>query len=372
MQARVIHNQFDRLRTWLQFGATMILVAFRRLFFLVIALSFLRGGSLQAQQTNTSLADQRLKGLEETLDFVQQKLAKNISDLRWFQQLSDIAVVDKIRYVGPPPANPLQRKLSTNGLIISAYTFLPRRPVPLRKRPLIVLLHTEAHGDFNPDDDLRVTRELIEQGYAVVAPDYRGSTGYGGDFWRMIDYGGLEIEDVFLATKWMVEHYPKIDSRRVGIMGWSHGGMIALMNAFEHPEAYAVIYAGMPVTDLPFRLRAKEGPYRELFSAPYHIGKTPDEAPEEYLRRSPVSHASKLRIPLLLHAVTNDEDVSAAEVDRLAKAVRDAGKPFEYKVYTNAPPGHAFNKLDTPEARASRFEIYAFLARYLHPPRRLK
>ena len=145
--------------------------------------------------------------------------------------------------------------------------------------------------------------------------------------------------------------------------------MIALMNFFNHPKEYAVAYAGMPVTDLSFRLKQKEAPYRELFSAPYHIGKTLEADPDEYSRRSPVAYAAKLERPLLIHAVTNDEDVSQAEVERLVTALRNSKKEFEYKVYTNAPGGHAFNKLDTAEARASRLEIYRFFAKYLKPPK---
>jgi len=322
----------------------------------------------------TDATGEKLKGLDESLNFIQHRLTKSISDLLWFQRLQEIAIVDKIRYVGPPPPpqNEVQRTITTNGVVIGAYTFLPRKPPRARKLPLIVLLHTEVHGDFNPEDDLRVTRELIEQGYAIIAPDYRGSTGYGGDFWRLIDYGGRENDDVFLARQWMLEHYANLDPRRVGIMGWSHGGAIALMNIFEHPEAYAVAYAGMPVTDLVFRLKQKEAPYRELFSVPYHIGKTIDQDPDEYLRRSPIFYADKLRTPLLLHAVANDEDVSPAEVDRLAQAFRQKGKQFQYKVYGNIDPGHAFNKLDTAEARASRLEIYKFFAQFLTPARPLR
>lgn len=321
-----------------------------------------------AETPERSVLERRLNGLDESVNFAQQKLTKNISDLLWFQRMQDIAVVDKIHYVGPPPINQIQRKITTNGIIIPAYTFVPRKRFRVPKLPLIVLLHTEVHGDFNPDDDLRIARELVDQGYAIIAPDYRGSTGYGGDFWRLIDYGRLENDDVWLARKWMLEHSSNLDPNRVGIMGWSHGGMIALMNIFEHPDDYAVAYAGMPVTDLPFRLRQKEKSYRELFSASYHFGKTVDEDTDEYLRRSPVAHAGKLRRPLLLHATTNDQDVSPAEVERLALALRAAGKWFEYKIYRDAPSGHAFNKLDTTEAAASRREIYLFLASYLHPP----
>jgi dipeptidyl aminopeptidase/acylaminoacyl peptidase len=335
----------------------------------LVVLSFAMGPLCAQSQTNTQPSlEQKLTGLSESVDFLQQRLNKTIADLVWFQRLQDIALVDKIRYVGPPPRTN-QHAVTTNGIPISAYTFLPRRNFGAPKLPLIVLLHTEVHGDFNPEDDLRVTRELIEQGYAVIAPDYRGSTGYGGDFWRLIDYGGLENEDVFLARQWMVSRHPKIDPARVGIIGWSHGGMIALMNLFFHPNEYAVAYAGMPVTDLAFRLRNKPPPYRELFSARYHIGKTVEEDLDEYLRRSPVAHVSKLQRPLMIHAVTNDEDVSREEVERLVSALQTAKKNFEYKVHTNAPGGHAFNKLDTSEAKASRLEIYRFLAKHLRPPK---
>jgi len=312
----------------------------------------------------------KLNGLSDSVDFMQQRLIKTASDLLWFQRLRDIAVVDKIRFVGPAPQNPEQRKITTNGVIVSAYTFLPLRK-SRGKLPLIVLLHTEIHGDFNPDDDLRVTRELLEQGYAVIAPDYRGSTGYGADYWHLIDYGGLEKDDVLLARRWMLQHHQNLDPSRVGLMGWSHGGMIALMNLLQHPEAYAAAYCGMPVTDLPFRLKQKDKGYQQLFSAPYHIGKTVDQAPDEYLRRSPIHYAAQLQRPLLLHAASNDQDVSEAEVQRLVTAFRAAGRPFDFKNYPNAPGGHAFNKLDTPEAEASRREIYSFLARFLRPPRSL-
>ncbi len=324
--------------------------------------------SVPAEPITTNL-EQRLKGIEDSIDFSSQVLTAKLAESAWFRRMQDIATVDKIRYVGPPPRSATQRKITTNSIPISAYTFLPRKQVRRGKIPLIVLLHTEVHGAFNPDDDFRITHELVEQGYAVIAPDYRGSTGYGGDFWRLIDYGGLEIEDAHLARKWMIEQHPGVDPHRVGIMGWSHGGAIALMAVFAHPDAYAVVYAGMPVTDLEFRLREKEAPYRELFSVPYHLGKTVDEDPEEYRRRSPVTYAQQLQVPLLLHGVSNDEDVSLAEVERLVSALQKGGKQFQYRVYTNAPAGHAFNKLDTVEGKESRVEIYRFLAKYLSPPR---
>ncbi|MGI6643220.1 MAG: alpha/beta hydrolase family protein [Bacillota bacterium] len=131
---------------------------------------------------------------------------------------------------------------------------------------------------------------------------------------------------------------------RVGILGWSHGGLITLMNIFNHPDAYKVAYAGVPVSDLVARMGYKGPHYQSLFSAPYHIGKTAVEDPAEYIRRSPAWQVERLETPLLIHTTTNDEDVNVLEVLHLIKALKAAGKEFEYKVYENEPGGHVFNR----------------------------
>ncbi|HYM12206.1 MAG TPA: alpha/beta fold hydrolase [Bryobacterales bacterium] len=113
-----------------------------------------------------------------------------------------------------------------------------------------------------------IVRGLLSQGYPVIAPDYRGSTGYRAAFYRLIDYGGLEVEDAFAARNWMLAHHYFLDPQRVGILGWSHGGLITLMNIFNHPDAYAVAYAGVPVSDLVARMGYKGPGYQSLFSAP--------------------------------------------------------------------------------------------------------
>ena len=200
-----------------------------------------------------------------------------------------------------------------------------------------------------------------------MSTDYRGSTGYGQAYYRQIDYGGREVDDVYAGMQWMLDHYSFLDPKRVGIVGWSHGGLITLMNIFEHPESFAVAYAGVPVSDLVLRLGYQTDAYRAEYSASYHIGKTVREDIQEYERRSPVTYASKLQTPLLIHTNTNDEDVNVLEVERLITALKAEGKKFEYKIYQDAPGGHMFNRLDTPLARESRQEIYKFLATYLKP-----
>jgi dipeptidyl aminopeptidase/acylaminoacyl peptidase len=290
-----------------------------------------------------------------------------------FHLLEDLAEVDKDRYTGPPPRvnpNPTGQGAG-NEVILSAYTFVPRKRLPDDRLPLIVLVHGGVHGHFN-SAYAHILRELLQQGYAVVAPDYRGSSGYDKEFWEAIDYGGLEIEDVSAARQWMLDNHEFIDPRRVGIVGWSHGGLITLMSLFAHPKDYQVGYAGVPVCDLVARMGYKGQEYRNLFSAPYHIGKTAEDNVNEYRRRSPAWNAEKLQTPLLIHTNTNDEDVNVLEVEHLIAALKAAGKRFEHKIYQNAPGGHSFNRLDTRLARESRTEIYRFLAKHLNPPRTVK
>jgi dienelactone hydrolase len=75
------------------------------------------------------------------------------------------------------------------------------------------------------------------------------------------------------------------------------------------------------------------------------------EAPEEFRRRSPARNAEMLLTPLLLHANTNDEDVKLVAVQNLIAALQAPGKDFQFRICTNAPGGHMFNRLDTPPGR---------------------
>ena len=295
-------------------------------------------------------------------------LQRQIDALQWHTRLSDIAEIDQISYTSLPPSritNPTGQGAG-NPLIIQALTFIPKKLDRSKKHPLIVFAHGGVHSNFGISY-LPIVRELLDQGYSIIAPDYRGSTGYGATFYNQIDYGGREVDDVQAGRNWMLERYAFLDPARVGMIGWSHGGLITLLNVFEHPKDFAVAYAGVPVSDLVARMGYKSDSYRAIFSARDHIGKSAEDDVQEYLRRSPVTHVEKLATPLLVHTNTNDEDVNVLEVQRLIAALKAAGKQFEYKIYENAPGGHAFNRIDTRLARESRAEIYKFLARYLKP-----
>jgi len=296
-------------------------------------------------------------------------LEKTIDDILWFHKLGDIAFIDKIRQVGPSPSqvpNPTAMG-AKNPIKFYSYVFFPKNLNTAKISPLLIFPHGGVHSNFSTYY-VHIVRELIAQGYVVIAPEYRGSTGYGKGMYELIDYGGREVDDVNASRAYMLENYKFLSPDKVGILGWSHGGLIALMNIFKHPKNYRVAFAGVPVSDLVARMGYMTDAYRKLYSAPYHIGKTANQDVEEYRRRSPAWNADKLQTPLLIHTNTSDEDVNVLEVEHLIKSLKAAGKKFEYKIFQNIPGGHSFDRMDTRIAKNIRFKIYSFLARYLKPP----
>ena len=323
----------------------------------------------QDASQGTSAVEQRIDRKFESLDHRMDELEKAVDDILWYQKVGDVADIDKVFIVGPPPArvsNPTAMG-AKNPLKFWAYVFIPHKADRSKKYPLLVLPHGGVHANFTTYHT-HIIRELMSQGYIVVAPEYRGSTGYGRSFYEKIDYGGLEIEDNHASRDYMVENYEFVDKDRVGIIGWSHGGLIALMDIFDHPNDYQVAFAGVPVSDLVARMGYYDDEYRSDFSAPYHIGKTVNEDVEEYRKRSPVNHVEQLKTPLLIHTNTNDDDVNVLEVEHLIEALKAAGKKFDYEIFKDVPGGHSFDRIDTKLAKETRLKIYKFLAEHLNPP----
>lgn len=319
----------------------------------------------QEKPVDAKLIDSKFEALNHRVD----QLAKAIDDVLWYNKVGDVANIDKLFIVGPPPARVKSPTAmgAKNPVKFWSYVFIPQKLDRSRKFPLIVLPHGGVHADFTTYHT-HIIRELMAQGYIVVAPEYRGSTGYGKSMYEQIDYGGLEIEDNNAARDYMVENYDFVDGSRIGAIGWSHGGLITLMDIFDHPSDYQVAFAGVPVSDLVQRMGYYTDNYRGLFSAPYHIGKTANEDVQEYRRRSPVNHVQKLQTPLLIHTNTNDDDVNVLEVEHLIESLKSAGKKFEYEIFKDIPGGHSFDRIDTKKAKEIRLKIYKFLAGYLKPP----
>lgn len=330
----------------------------------------LRAQSIEELQEQIEQLNSQISDMEHTFDV----LTKKIDDVLWMQKLEDVAWVDKVYINGPPlwkEENPTAQGAG-NPVKFWTYTIIPKNVDPSQKYPLIVLPHGGVHSDFSTYYT-HIVRELAAQGYIIVAAEYRGSTGYGKYHYEKIDYGGREVQDVKASRDYMIENFDMVDKDRVGIIGWSHGGLIALMNIFDHPEDYQVAFAGVPVSDLIARMGYQTQEYRDLYSADYHIGQTAYENVDEYRRRSPAWNAHKMKdTPLLIHTNTTDADVNVLEVEHLIKALKAENKKFDYEIYQAVPGGHSFDRMDTKIANEIRVKIYKFLANELDPPTPIK
>jgi alpha/beta superfamily hydrolase len=116
---------------------------------------------------------------------------------------------------------------SADNLAIPAYVFTPLKSRGPKGHPALIWIHGGVHSNFN-SDSMPFIHQAVDRGYIVIAPDYRGSTGYGEAFHEAIDYGGWEIDDTMSAYDYLQTAVPAADPDRVGLIGWSHGGFITL------------------------------------------------------------------------------------------------------------------------------------------------
>ncbi|MDN3544156.1 S9 family peptidase [Kinneretia asaccharophila] len=218
-----------------------------------------------------------------------------------------------------------------DGLALNAYLSLPRGHQPGRDGPLpLVLL---PHGGPHSRDDLDFdawTEFLASRRYAVLQVNFRGSDGYGHDFAAAgLQRWGLEMQDDLSdAVAWAIGQ-GIVDAKRVCIVGGSYGGYAALMGAVKTPDLYrcAVSFAG--VSDLQ-DLIAHEAQYiggRAM--AERQIGRAWGDR-ERLRATSPALQAERIRVPVLLVHGTADRVVPVEQSRDMAKALKRAGKPYEY------------------------------------------
>lgn len=262
---------------------------------------------------------------------------------------------------------------------IPTYVFQPLDRGVNASRAALVWVHGGVHGNWD-QNYWPFIREAVERGYVVVAPEYRGSTGYGAAHHKAIDYGGYEVDDVVTAHAWIAENLPHVDSARVAVMGWSHGGYIALLATMRNPHPFTAAVAIVPVTNLIFRLSYKGPPYQRIFSTQARVRGLPFEKRDIYVERSPFYHVDQLQVPVLVHVATNDTDVDFEEAGMLIYALR-ALKPdlAETKIYVDPTPGpasggHTFSRRvnrqtlereDSPEQIDSWNRTWTFLQWHL-------
>ena len=304
----------------------------------------------QSPRSQVTMDQERARRLYVSKDPKDQSLGTNYQD--------DIAAREKdaARYPelckGIIDFTIVKYRSRVGDLDIPAYLFQPIQKRGSKGHAAMVWVHGGVHGNWGITM-FPFVKEAVARGYVVIAPDYRGSTGYGEAYHQAIDYGGKEVDDTISAVEYL-ETLPYVDPARIGIMGWSHGGYITLMSVFRENHPFAAGAAIVPVTNLVFRLSYKGPSYQWDFSTQKEIQGLPFEKQALYIERSPLYHVDKLKVPLLVHVATNDEDVNYVEDQQIVDALRSR-KPdlAETKTYVNPPRwglsgGHAFSRRVDP------------------------
>ena len=226
-----------------------------------------------------------------------------------------------------------------DGKPVPAWLFVPKNLDRTKKHAAIVWIHPDGvnqnydgwHTDRNEAVYYEIHQYLLQQGYVVIAPDYRGSIGYGRD-WRndvYMDVGGKDAKDARMAATYL-KTLGYVDADRVGVWGLSYGGFFTLLAITQEPTWFRAAIDVAGVAD-----------YALYYEDPYHGGwttsriGTPEENPGVYAQAAPMSHVDQIQHPLLILHGTADVNVpfihSVLLIDHLLKAGK--GDLVQFMVY---------------------------------------
>lgn len=246
-----------------------------------------------------------------------------------------------------------------DGLALAGILYKPLGYQAGKRYPAVII----AHGGPEAQNALSASPWsvfLAQQGYVVLEPNFRGSTGYGERFRNanVEDSGGGEIDDIQASVNYLVK-IGLTDARRVGISGGSHGGTVVANAVARYPNTFAAGIEKFGVVDRALFLK-----YTNRNSAirwETKMGGTPQEQPAVYRKADVLLEVAQIKTPLLILHGEEDPQVPPQESQQLAAALKQEGKVFTYVTYPGE--GHGFQQSDH---RRDAFEReLAFLNRYL-------
>jgi Dipeptidyl aminopeptidases/acylaminoacyl-peptidases len=246
-----------------------------------------------------------------------------------------------------------------DGLTIHGYL---TKPVGVAlPAPTVLLVHGGPWGRDTWGYDSQA-QWLANRGYAVLQVNFRGSTGYGKAFLNAgnREWAGKMHQDLIDGVNWLVENGIS-QQDKIAIMGGSYGGYATLVGLTFTPEVFACgvdIVGPSNIITLMQSIPPYWEPIRKNF---YHRVGNLDTEPEFLKQRSPLFFVDRIEKPLLIGQGANDPRVKQAESEQIFEAMKQAGKPVEYVLYTDE--GHGFAR---PENRLHFYGVAEeFLAKYL-------
>jgi dipeptidyl aminopeptidase/acylaminoacyl peptidase len=224
---------------------------------------------------------------------------------------------------------------------ISAFVYVPYNMARSGQNAAVVYVHggptAQTVNSFS-----RMIQHLVNQGYMVIAPNYRGSTGYGKEFQQanLFDMGGGDLQDVLAAADW-IKQTGYLDPKKLVLMGGSYGGYLTMMGVTKAPEVWA---AGVPIVPFVnwFTEIANEDPVLQQ-SDLATMGDL-EKNKDLYRDRSPIFFVDQVKAPLLLLAGGHDPRCPKEEAQQVVDAIKKSGGVVELKVFENE--GHGFARVE--------------------------
>lgn len=251
---------------------------------------------------------------------------------------------------------------SFDGVTIPAIYYLPHQASAENPVPAMVWVHGGPGGQTRQNFSSMI-QYMVNQGYAVLAVNNRGSSGYGKTFYQMDDlnHGEKDLQDCVEGKNWLAEQ-AEIDGDKIGIIGGSYGGYMTMAALTYAPEEFDVGVNLFGVTNWMRTLKSIP-PYWESFrEALYKEIGDPYSADSVRLKRiSPLFHTDKVTKPLIVLQGSQDPRVLQVESDEIVEGVRKNGVPVEYVLFEDE--GHGFVKKENQiEANT---KVIEFLDKYL-------
>jgi dipeptidyl aminopeptidase/acylaminoacyl peptidase len=292
----------------------------------ITSVNISRSENLMAFYLNGSRAPNNLY----VYDFATKKYTQLTNTMNPEIDQSDLVEAQVVRYK------------SFDGVEIPSVYYKPQHIKPGEKAPALVWVHGGPGGQsrvgYSP-----LIQYLVNHGYAVIAVNNRGSSGYGKTFFKMDDlkHGEEDLSDCVEAKKFLAAT-GYIDEKKIGIIGGSYGGYMVLAALAFRPEEFAV---GVDIFGVANWVRTLKSvpPWWESFREALYKEMGNPATDEEYLRRiSPLFHPDKITKPLIVLQGANDPRVLKVESDEIVEAVKKNGVPVEYIVFDDE--GHGFVK----------------------------
>lgn len=224
---------------------------------------------------------------------------------------------------------------------ISALLYVPHNMQRNGQNAAIVYIHggpaSQSVNSFN-----RFIQHIVNQGYMVIAPNYRGSTGYGKAFQdaNLFDMGGGDLQDVLAATDFLkATGYP--DPKKLAVVGGSYGGYMSMMAVTKAPELWA---AGVPIVPFVNWFTEMQNEDPVLQQSDRATMGDPEKNPDFFRDRSPFFFVDRIKAPLLLLAGGHDPRCPKEETIQVVDEIKKRGGVADYKIYEDE--GHGFARVE--------------------------